>query len=369
QYQEEYSKLEAEVKLKAKTGDADLEARLDAFAKAHSDRTSSAQIRLWRDQMKAARTEAAYTAACALTGAEKIDALQMYLANFPDSKHQQDALAMLTDLKKSAKATTWKADWDAFDKELGNLVAEEIDKRRQMVADYLAKIKADAGNPYVKMAETKAQQIEDDAAARFKQANDAAETALKYNQFQQAVEAMTQYKTRFHDATFAPKADEKVREIDTKAFAFWTDTKKRALVKLKAEVDSKSARNEVTDTIEKLKGIGTMADDAKLYSENLKTWDKLHTMASDKNVIPNVQNRTMPEVLCVQGKTGLSIIELDAKKIKLVEGGTPVTWMKSWVDLSLEERLVVYTYLLQPDGEDMPKETQALLDKARETMK
>lgn len=364
-YQEKLTGLEAEYKAKSKTGDPDLEDRLEAFAQANSSRSDCAKVRMWRDQLKSARLDAAYAAACAATGAEKIALLQKFLEDFPNAKYMDDARTLLADAVKAQKTTQWKADWDALDKALGLTLAEEIDKRRQMVSDYLAKARAETGNPYIDMADKKQTAIEEDATARLKGAVDSANTALNYNQFQQAVETMTQYKLRFKDAANSPKADAKIVEIDGKAAAFWAATKKKALEKLKADVDSKSARQEVDQSLEKLKGMGTLFDSGKEYSADLKTFDVLHKMASRKEVIPNVANRAMPPILYVQGKTGLSIIEIDEKRIKMTEGGTPVTYMRNWADLSIEDRLVAYEYLLQPDGEDMPKETQALIDKAR----
>ena len=70
----------------------------------------------------------------------------------------------------------------------------------------------------------------------------------------------------------------------------------------------------------------------------------------------------------VQNKTGLGIREIDDKRVKMTEGGTPVTYMKNWADLTLVERLTVYAYLLQPEDEEMPAEIQTLLDKAKKVI-
>jgi hypothetical protein len=303
-----------------------------------------------------------------LKGQPRIDALDAFSRDFPDNPYQTNIASMRADTAAEVQAESWRLAWDALNKTMGRLATEEIDQRRNALTEYLKTAEPQAGNPYTAMARKNLEAIETEGVARLTAALDSADRDLIYNNFEPAMDKLAQYKQRFKDSVNNPKADDKSREIATKAFNFWQATQKAALAKLLKDVQSKSARQEVDNVIVKLKGIGTLAADAKQFSEDLKVFDELHKRAATSDVIPNVQNRIMPEVLHVQGKTGLSIREIDPLRVKMTEGGTPVTYMKNWTDLTLADRLVVYAYLLQPDGEEMPADIQTLLDKAQQVM-
>ncbi|MGH7142994.1 MAG: serine/threonine protein kinase [Planctomycetota bacterium] len=352
----------------AQTGDPALEKKLADFLAKHQDRPEAAKLREWIERLKTARMEDEFTRACAQAGQAQVDALTKFLADWPDSRHKAAAEKLRDQGAKDVQSAQWQATFSDLVKNLGVVPAEQIDKHRAMVQAYLAVAATEAGNPFVTQAKDQLTQIDQDAAARLKEALTSADHDMTFGDFRRAIDRLTQYEERFQDSQARPQADAKMRDIVAKADAFWRQTKLNALAKLKSDVSSESARELVADQASKLTGVGTLAGEAKEFSENLKVFDQLQKLAATNDVIPNVANRKMPEVLYVQGKNDLGIIEIDASRIKMTEGGTPVTYMKNWSDLSLPDRLTVYAYLLQPDGEAMPANIQALLDKAKQTL-
>ncbi|HTL52578.1 MAG TPA: serine/threonine-protein kinase, partial [Planctomycetota bacterium] len=367
--QEAFAALQIEAKDKLAAGDEDLEKRLTDFAVKNPGTPEADDAKKLADQSRNARaaTEFRDLQGKSLNGQPLIAAVDALLTKFPGTAIQAPAQKLKDDAARamaSAQTDSWLADYRAMDEQYRKIPAENFDQRRKLLGDYLAKIKAQAGNPNIDTTQKELNAVQAEADSRWKNTVESADNALKFNQFAQAIDEITRYKLRYKDSINGAKADTKIADVLAAARALLTGAKTKALDRLKADLNAKNAKREITDVIEKLKGVGTLGDDADAALKDLDAFDRLHALALQPNVADNVTDRPLPKALLIPGKE-LWLKAVTDTQVQLGEGSSGVMIPKKWVDLSLAERLEIYAFLLQPKDGALPPEIQADLDKGK----
>ncbi|MGH7145417.1 MAG: protein kinase domain-containing protein [Planctomycetota bacterium] len=368
--QADFDALKTEFDGKASTGDVDLERRLVEFAAAHPQSDLAKQARDLAAQSRDARAgvELRDLQGKGLTGQALIAALDGYLQKFPGTPFEARAKKLRDDAATalaSAQTDAWSAEFRAVSDQEKNVAPEDFDQRLRIFNDYLARIQKEKGNPYVNDANQEIAAVKAEADCRLQNAVKSAEISLGFSQFSQAIEEMTRYKQRFHDQANQAKADAEIAHIVGKARDLFNAAHTKAMAHLKSDISSTSAKQDISDVMDRIKGIGTLGDDAKQALSELDAFDRLHALAVQPAVLDNVADRALPPALQLSDKKDLRLAAVTFQQIQLGEGSSGVTIPKNWVDLSLVDRLAMYEYLLKPKDGPMPPKIQADLDLAK----